>query len=523
MSRDMVRITGMNSGLDTESIIKAYTSTTTQNIQKAKNNLQLNKWTQSAWQGMNSKIYSFYSKTLSTNRMSGAYRQKKVTTSNSALSVVAGSGSVDGVQTAQIKGTASAAYLTGATLGNITSGSDNLAEKLGIQEGQQIKFASNDGKEATIQIGGESSDENVTVVNTMDDLVKAFGKQGLNANFDTTNKRLFLSAKTSGTDSDFSVTSDSVETLAKLGLATKAQIDAFNETADESSKITAKAASKIDGSKAKLILNGAEFESNTNTFSINGSTYTINYLPTDTNEKISVTTATDYDGMYDTIKKMLSEYNDLVNEMSKYYNAESAKKYDPLSDEQKEQMTEKEIDEWETKIKDSILRKDSKLYDIIDTMNNATLKGIEIGGEKMYLSDFGIATAGYFEAEKNERYALHIDGDKDDEASAAKDDKLKAMIASDPDKVMEFFTGFANNLYNDLYAKMGSSSLSSIYKVYNDKELATEQKDWEKKVSDLEQKLKDIEDKYYKKFASMEKLLSSINSKQSAVGSYFGQ
>ena len=214
MSRDMVRITGMNSGLDTESIIKAYTSTTTQNIQKAKNNLQLNKWTQSAWQGMNSKIYSFYSKTLSTNRMSGAYRQKKVTTSNSALSVVAGSGSVDGVQTAQIKGTASAAYLTGATLGNITSGSDNLVEKLGIQEGQQIKFTSNDGKEATIQIGGESSDENVTVVNTMDDLVKAFGKQGLNANYDTTNKRLFLSAKTSGTDSDFSVTSDSLETLA---------------------------------------------------------------------------------------------------------------------------------------------------------------------------------------------------------------------------------------------------------------------------------------------------------------------
>ena len=141
----------------------------------------------------------------------------------------------------------------------------------------------------------------------------------------------------------------------------------------------------------------------------------------------------------------------------------------------------------------------------------------------MYLSDFGIATAGYFEAEKNERYALHIDGDKDDEAVAGKDDKLKAMIASDPEKVMEFFSGLAQNLYTDLYSKMGSSSLSSIYKVYNDKELANEQKDWEKKVSDLEEKLKDIEDKYYKKFASMEKLLSSINSKQSAVGSYFGQ
>ena len=521
MSSDMVRVTGINSGLDTESIIKAYTSTTEANIKKAKDKLQINKWTQTAWRDMNSKIYSFYSKTLSANRMSSAYNQKKVTTSNSALSVVAGGKAADGVQSAKIEATASAAFVTGGKI-DMTSGSDNLVEKLGIESGKQIKYTDKKGNESVIQIGGESSDENVTVVNTMDELTTALGKAGINANFDAGNQRLFLSAKKSGDDSNFEVTSDDVETLAKLGLASKDDIDALNAGRDDESKITAGAVTKETGSNAKLILNGAEFESSTNTFTINGSTYTINSMPADKDEIISITTSTDYDGVYDTVKKMLKEYNDLVNEMSKNYNAESAAKYDPLSDEQKAEMTEKEIDEWEDKIKSALLRKDDTLYDILNTMNNTAMTGVKVGDKTMYLTDFGISTMGYFEAEENERYALHIDGDPDDEAVAGKDDKLKSLIASDPETVTQFFAGLAQNLYTNLYSKMGSSSLSSIYKVYNDKELASEQKDWEKKVSDLESKLKDIEDKYYKKFASMEKMLSSINSKQSAVSSYFG-
>lgn len=514
MASDMVRITGMNSGLDTEAIIGAYTSVHNERVKSAKNNLTLNKWKQSSWKDMNSKIYSFYTKTLSTMRMSSSYKKSKTTTSNGALSVISGQNAVNGVQTAKIKSTASAAYLTGSEIA-VDSDKTNLNEALGIESGKQITFSDNKGNTKTIQIGGVSVDGSATVVNDMSELVSAFKDAGINANFDAGNKRLFLSAKETGESNDFMLSGDN-ETLAKLGLATEAQIDTLADKANY------KAANKIDGSSAELELNGATFKSDSNTFNINGSTYQINYMPTNPEESISINTQDDYEGVYDAVKGILKEYNELMTAMSKAYNADSAKGYDPLTSEQKEQMSDKEVEEWENKIKDSLLRRDENLYGVMNAMTNSFAAGFEIGGKTMYLSDFGISTQGYFSADKNERYNLHIDGDTSDEVSSANADKLKAMISSDPKKVAEFFSTFANTMYNSIYSKMGSSSLSSIYKVYNDKELKSEQTEWEKKVSDLESKLKDIEDKYYKKFAAMEKLMGSLNSTQNSMSSFFG-
>ena len=207
MGSDLIRMTGMISGMDTESVIKAYTSKTESKLQKARNKKTLNTWTQDAWKDMNSKIYGFYSKTLSTARFSSAYKKMKTTTSNGALSVTAGENAAAGVQEAQIKSTAKAAYFTGASMealdGSALKGSDNLVEKLGVNEGFQFGFkASADGETKKIQIGGEASD-GVTVVNTMDELVAELRKSGVNANYDESNQRLFVSAKETGAKNDF--------------------------------------------------------------------------------------------------------------------------------------------------------------------------------------------------------------------------------------------------------------------------------------------------------------------------------
>ena len=514
MSSDMIRVTGLNSGLDTDSIIKAYTSTASKRVDDARNSLQLNKWTQDVWKDLNSKIYSFYSKTLSANRLSSAYAKTKVTTSNSNLSVVAGNNSVNGVQTAQIKSTASAAYLTGGQIA-ASSGSDSLSS-LGIPDGKQITFEPKNGASTTIQIGGTAPDDSTVVVNTVDELVSAFKKCGVNASFDAANQRFFLSAKNTGENNNFDLGGDT-ETLAKLGLAKTSQI-----TAAGLDPKNYEAASKIDASSAELILNGASFKSDTNSFNINGSTYTINGMPSDPDENISITTSTDYEGVYNVVKDMLKEYNGLVNEMGKLYNAESAKGYKPLTDEQKDAMSEKEIEEWENKIKGALLKSDGNLYDVMSALTNTMSEGFKVGGKTMYLSDFGISTMGYFEAEENERYALHIDGDPDDGATSGNADKLKSMISSNPEAVTSFFTQLSAKLYDNLYSKMGTSSLSSIYKVYNDKQLKSEQTDWEKKIVELEGKLSDMEDKYYSKFSTMETTLAKINSRSSSVSSFFG-
>jgi flagellar hook-associated protein 2 len=220
---------------------------------------------------------------------------------------------------------------------------------------------------------------------------------------------------------------------------------------------------------------------------------------------------------------MLKEYNDLMNEMSKLYNAPSSKGYNPLTDEQKEEMSEKEIDEWENKIKDSLLRKDGTLSDVMLAVSNEMAKGIKVGDKTLYLSNFGIGSQGYFEAAENDRYALHIDGDPDDEVGAGKEDKLKAMISADPEAVTEFFQKLSNNLYDSLYKKMsGNSSMSSIYKVYNDKQLKEESNSWDAKILDLENKVTAIEDKWYRKFGKMESKLAKMQKNQTAVGGFFG-
>ncbi len=527
MASDLIRMTGMISGLDTESIISAYTSTAEKKVQDAKNSLTLNTWTQDAWKSLNTKIYSFYSKTLSTDRMSSAYQKKKTTTSDGALTVTAGSNAVDGVQTAQILNTAKAGYMTGKEISLSDTSADltDSTDGLGIAEGSAFQLETGDGETVKFQIGGSSSDSDVTVVNSMDDLVSALKNAGLNANFDTTNGRVFVNALTTGEESDFNFTATDdagMKALGQLGIASKEVVDAYTESTGTTAAALGitEYGTKIDGENAKLKLNGATFESQTNNFTINNNTYTVNYMPEDESTEISITTATDYDGVYDVVKSMLKEYNSLVNEMSKLYNADSAKGYEPLSDEQKESMSESEIEDWETKIKDSLLRKDGTISDILNSLSTDMADGLEINGTKYYLSSFGIATQGYFEADENERYALHIDGDTDDEVSAGKEDKLKTMLASNPEDTTKFFQELSNKLYNTLYSKMsGNTKYSSIYKVYNDKQLATEATDWKKKITELEQKVKDIEDKWYTRFSRMETTLAKMQNTQSVFGS----
>ncbi|MBR4543050.1 MAG: flagellar filament capping protein FliD [Lachnospiraceae bacterium] len=568
MSSDLIRLTGINSGLDTESIISAYTSKANLRLKNARASLTKNQWTQTAWQSLNSKIYSFYSGTAANNRLSSAYSKKATKSSSSALSVIAGQNAVDGVQTAQIKATAKAAYFTGASMKTTDDGStternikanENLVDALKLtgddnsfqfttsKGTQTFKLMSQDAYDAlTAEDKQLMADNNVTAVSSMSDLVKGLKDLGVNANYDEANGRLFVSAKETGKDQDFSFTASganwqaSLDTLNKFGLLSKEEADKFatavkeqvpeyaDKTNDEIKEMLGwdNLASKIDGSNAKLVLNGAEFESNSNTFSINGSTYTINHMPA-TDEEISITTNTDYDAVYGVIKDMIKEYNSLVNEMSKLYGADKAKDYDPLTSEQKKEMSESEIEEWETKIKDGLLSGDKNLYDARQAMVDATLSAYTVkdanGNEtKMYLTDFGIATGGYFSVEENERYALHIDGDKDDSVTGGNADKLKNMIATDPEKVSQFFQAFSAKLYDNLYAEMRTSKLSSIYKVYNDKQLASEETDWKKKIADIEDEIEAIEDKWYDKFASMETALAKLNGNSSAVTGMLG-
>ncbi len=317
-----------------------------------------------------------------------------------------------------------------------------------------------------------------------------------------------------------------VEATANLDTQVRDEFDTRVQTAKEMLALVENAdnkgmftASKIDAQDSLILIDGAEFSSMTNTFTVNGLTMTV---LEETEKEITMTTSTDTDGIYNIIKNFFTEYNKLINEMDSMYNAESSKGYEPLLSEEKEALSDSEVEEWEKKIKDSLLRRDSTLSSVSFGMASTLLQGVEINGKKMYLSDFGINTLGYFKSKENERNAYHIDGDPDDPTTKANEDVLKKMIASDPDTVMSFFSKLSTNLYDKMTKQMEGTTLSSAFTVYNDKVMKSEYESYTERIKKEEDKLNSMMDKWYKKFSAMEVALSKLESRSSSLASILG-
>ncbi len=280
-------------------------------------------------------------------------------------------------------------------------------------------------------------------------------------------------------------------------------------------------ATRVDAEDAEITLNGATFKSATNTFNINGLTIKAQAV-TAPGETIQITTDADSQGLYDKVKDFLNTYNEVINELMKLYNADSAKGYEPLTDDEKHDMSDSEVEKWEKKIKDSLLRKDSTINGIINTMTTSMMASYEVNGKSYSLGSFGIHTMGFLNASKNENYAYHIDGDSEDSVTSGNQDKLLEAITNDPEGVQEFMTQLASGLYKELGKKMQSTNLSSAFTIYNDKQMASEYSRYTQTIKTWEDKIADMEDRYYKQFSNMEKQLASIQSASSSISSLLG-
>lgn len=276
---------------------------------------------------------------------------------------------------------------------------------------------------------------------------------------------------------------------------------------------------KVAGEDAKIEVDGVTYTSYSDTLTVNGMTIT---AMEETDKAVTVSTKNDTEGVYNMIKDFIKAYSELINEMDSLYNAESSKGYDPLLSEEKEALSDSEVEEWEKKIKDSILRRDATLSDISSALKMDMMKGFKIGNQTVYLSDFGINTLGYFNAPDNERNAYHIDGDPDDPKTKNNDDLLTKLIENNSDAVMNFFTGLTNTLHDTLANKMSATKMSSALTVYNDKKMKEEYDDYTDKIKKQEEKLNAYIDKWYAKFSAMETALAKLESKNSSLSSLFG-
>jgi flagellar hook-associated protein 2 len=530
-----IRVTGLNSGLDTDSIIQELMSAYNTKTEKYEKEQTKISWKQEIWEGLNTKVNSFY-KSVGNLRLSSSYSMYKTTSSDSSKASVSTSGTaVTGTQKLHVLSTAQSGYLTGGKLKRTDDSDVTSDTKL-----SDLGFTGTSGKLrlTTKDESGEdvNTDIEISKDSTISDVVSQLKEAGVNASFDKNNGRIFLSSTTTGKNGDFQLKEldqDGNETssenlLGALGLGTDGV--------------------KIDGSDAAIALNGVIYTSTSNNFTINGLTITTNAVTDDLSDQydslrddegkidwtkvdaknlddskaISISTTTDAQGIYDTVKDFLTNYNNIINEITELYNADSASDYEPLTDDEKDSMSDTEISKWETKIKDSLLRRDTSLNSLMSAMKNAMSQTITVDGKKYALSSFGIKTLTYGTAADNEENAYHIDGDEDDENTSGNTDKLLAAINENPQNVVDFMKQLASNLYTAIDNQMQSTTLRSRYCIYNDKELKTQYSNLTTTISDWEDKVSDKEDYYYEKFASMETALGTLQSQTSSLTGLLG-
>ena len=297
--------------------------------------------------------------------------------------------------------------------------------------------------------------------------------------------------------------------LQKIGLDT---IDgsAVQESASGVGMVVVAAADSV------VQVNGATLTSSKTSLNVNGLSLDLMDV---TDGEVSITVSDDTDAVYDSIKEFVTQYNSILKEMNTLYNAESARKYDVLTDDQKDAMSDEEVEKWNTKIKDSLLRRDSTLDGLIITMRSITGKSITASNGKKYsLANLGITTG----TDYKEYGQLHIKGDEDDSVYSDSTNTLQDLLKEDPDVVAEVMAGLTNNLYDALNEKMKSTTMSSALTFYNDKEMTKQMTQYKKDIKSWETKLQTMEDHYYKQFSAMEKALASLNSQQSSLLSYLG-
>ena len=297
--------------------------------------------------------------------------------------------------------------------------------------------------------------------------------------------------------------------LQKIGLDT---IDgsAVQESASGVGMVVVAAADSV------VQVNGATLTSSKTSLTVNGLSLDLMDV---TDGEVSITVSDDTDAVYDSIKEFVTQYNSILKEMNTLYNAKSARSYDVLTDDQKDEMSDEEVEKWNTKIKDSLLRRDSTLDGLITTMRSITGKSITASNGKKYsLANLGITTR----TDYKEYGQLHIKGDEDDSVYSDSTNTLQDLLKEDPDVVAEVMAGLTNNLYDALNEKMKSTTMSSALTFYNDKEMTKQMTQYKKDIKSWETKLQTMEDHYYKQFSAMEKALASLNSQQSSLSSYLG-
>lgn len=263
------------------------------------------------------------------------------------------------------------------------------------------------------------------------------------------------------------------------------------------------------GKNAKFTVNGIETERTSNTFTLSGMTITLKDTST---QAVTLSAATDVDSIVETIKSFVDEYNALVDHMNGKLNEKYYRDYDPLTDEERDQLSESEAKRWEEKAQSGLLRSDSLLQSALTNMRQSIYEPVDTGGAFTHLSQIGITTTNNYK----DGGKLEID-----------EDKLRAAIEEDADSVYAIFAGTDNspgmaqtlrtNLSDSMSALARRAGGSEGYYEEHQFTLGKQTKELTDRIANFERRLEQKEARYWRQFTAMEKAMQMANAQSESL------
>lgn len=529
-----LRITGLATGLDIDSIVKQLMQVQRIPLDKLEQKKQILEWQRDDYRSINTAISALRDLTFNMT-LQGTYLKYKAdvtatpqsTNGNAgAVSATPGASAVEGSYTITVNNLAKPASVY-STSSSVSSDKTTLKSQFGLTSTFSFQLQVNDASTSTTYTWNSITiDPTKTsiydIVNMINNAKDSSGNSlGLTASYDSALDKFIISTKNTGVNLQLTVTDvQGTFMTGTLGLTSN------NVVTRGSGSLTAGGSDASYSYTNKQIgLSVNNLTSHTNTVTINGTTYNLLALGS-----ADVTIKKDTDAIYQSIKDFIDKYNSTIDTIYKKYTEPRYPDYLPLTDDQKQQLTDTQQQQWTEKAKSGLLKGDDMLDSIMANMRrimSATVGDSSFTYRTMY--QIGLSTSSYW-IDKTGKIII-------DEA------KLKDAINNNLDAVIKLFTnpfpkdsngkvisdrksegGLAVQLkdYLDSAIKLLKDKAGTSDILYDNSLMSQQIQQYNQKISDMQARLTDIENRYYEQFTRLETAMQQMNAQSAWLAQQLG-
>jgi flagellar hook-associated protein 2 len=516
-----IRVGGLASGIETDTLVKQLMEAHRIPMTKLTQKKQIYDWQRDAYRELNTKLTTFRNNSVFNMKLEGTISPKKATVEGGAtgIQVTAAPSATAGTIIIDVKELAkSASNFSSSGLRNESYEPDEDAPAFKasallegeIADGKLDYTPVLDGNNEPrtmykFKINGTEIEVN-TKTDTLNTVIANINqKTNVSAFYDEVTGKVSFMSKESGT----------VNNSADGKTITFEDVD--GDFLENVLNVTTNDHEDFQAADAEVTINGLATTRTSNSFTVNGVQITL--VEANPNNPITISVTNDVDKTIDKIKEFISSYNEMLKYLQDLSTEPKYRSFTPLTSEQKAEMSDKDIENWEKQAKSGLLRNDMIITGAISIMRYGAT-GVVNTGSDVYktLSSLGTKTGGYSEQGK-----LYLEDEN----------KLRKALEEDPEAVMKMFTatgesdsdkGVASRLHDNLKTSLDQilTKAGSFLTLADESILSKQINRVAKDISAMNDKLSTLETNYYRKFAAFEMAINRYNSQSAYLTNAFG-